>query len=457
MSAGDGRADIDEAWLHRAPLPVSVRPLLALILDQSAAAGVRLPVGEDYDPLRDYASGPDSPSCDPGKVYFRRGAGPAPDCARQRGLDLVPRDSVSGLHCESARASLAGAGFYVASRAAQWRAGPDGGYWDALGDESTGPVECRADRGRHGSAAGDWYAGDGSGVPWIRDGAEEIPWDRSPFADPYILYTGNYLNYLRASLPASERPLAEVMSRRLAQALAATSEIDVALVRVDDDGPDGGFIARAPVASDVAAAEVLAMAAATPAGAAPLAETLTEAARWLAGGPRQFGFDARTDPAALDPRAAATYRSPFEHACRPVSIAYLSAGVASGDEQAAAAANALPRFQAETGGCGPDCLAAVGAWLGTTDLRDDLPGTQSAPVSWILPPDAAAGESGSIADPLTYVNLVANAHQRDAAVAASPALSAAALMPFDAGRKRSRRHLRAVGAAAELRDGWETR
>ncbi len=433
LSAGDGRADIDEAWLHRAPLPASVRPLLALILDHSAAAGVRLPVGEDYDPLRDYASGTTSPACDPGKVYFRRGAGPVPDCARQRGLDLVPRDSVSGLHCESARATLASAGFHVASRAAQWRAGPDGGYWDALGDESTGPVECRADRGRHGSTAGDWYAGEGSGVPWLRDGAQEIPWDRAPFADPYILYTGNYLNYLRANLSASERPLAEVMSRRLAQAIAATSEIDVALVRVDDDGPDGGFIARAPVASEVAAAEVLAMAAATPTGSAPLTETLTEAARWLAGGPRQFGFDARTDAAALDPRAAATYRSPFEHACRPVSTAYLSAGVASGDEQAPAAANALPRFQAETGGCGPDCLAAVGTWLGTTDLRDDLPGAQSAPLSWILPPDAAAGESGSIADPLAYVNLVANAHQRDAAVAASPALSAAALMPFEVG------------------------
>ena len=110
FSAGDGRADMDEAWLHRAPLPVSVRPLLALILDHSEAAGVSVPVGEDYDPLRDYASGPDSPPCDASKVYFRRGAGPAPDCARQRGLDPVPRDSVSGLHCESARAALAGSG-----------------------------------------------------------------------------------------------------------------------------------------------------------------------------------------------------------------------------------------------------------------------------------------------------------------------------------------------------------
>ena len=289
LSAGSSRADMDEAWLHRAPVPASVRPLLALVLDRSEAAGVTVPVAEDYDPLRDYAAPrPDAPSCDAGKAYFRRGPGPAPDCARQRGIDLVPRDAASGLHCESARAALTGAGFHVASRAAQWRAGPGGGYWDALHDDSGGAVECRADRGRHGSATGDWYAGDGSGVPWTRDGAQEIAWDRSPFADPYVFFSGNYLNYLHANLAVSDRSFAEVMARRLAQALAATSELDVALVRIDDDGPEGGFVARAPVPSETAAADVLAWAATPPAGNAPLAETLTEAARWLAGGPRQF-------------------------------------------------------------------------------------------------------------------------------------------------------------------------
>ncbi len=423
---------MDEAWLHRAPVPADVRPLLALVLDRSAATGVRLPVGEDFDPLRDYAAiRPDSPACDPGKLYFRRGAGAAPDCTRQRGVDLVPRDATSGLHCESARTALAATGFYVASRAAQWRAGAGGGNWDALQDGGTGAVECRADRGRHGSAAGDWYAGGGAGAPWTRDGAEEIAWDRAPFADPYVLFTGNYLNYLHSSLPVMDRSFAEVAARRLAQALAATSELDVALVRVDDDGPEGGFVARAPVSSEIAAADVLALAVSEPAGPAPLAETLTEAARWLAGEARQFGLDARSDPAAMDPRTSA-YRSPFEHACRPVSLGYLSAGVASEDDRAAAAANALPRFAAETGGCGSDCLATVGAWLATTDLRDDLPGLQSAPVSWILPAnDTVAGEPASFADPLAYVNLVARAHLRDAAVAAGPQLSAAALMPFD--------------------------
>ena len=37
LAAGHGSADMDEAWLHRAPLPASVRPLLALVLDRSEA------------------------------------------------------------------------------------------------------------------------------------------------------------------------------------------------------------------------------------------------------------------------------------------------------------------------------------------------------------------------------------------------------------------------------------
>ena len=432
LAASHGRADMDEAWLQRAPLPASVHPLLALVLDRSEATRASVPAGEDYDPVRDYAaSRPDSLSCDPRKFYFRRGPGPAPDCARQRGIDVDPRDAASGLHCEAARAALASGGYFVASRAAQWRPGPDGGYWGALHDDATGAVECRADRGRHGSAAGDWYAGDGTGVPWTRDGAQEIAWDRSPWADPYIFYTGNYLNYLSASLPVADRPIAEVMSRRLSEVLAATAELDVAFVRVDEDGPDGGFVALAPVTSESAAAELQAWAAMAPAGNAPLAETLAEAALWLAGGARHFGLDARTDPAALDPRAAATYLSPFAHACRPVSLGFLSAGVASGDDQAADAADALPHFQADTGGCGSDCLATLSTWLGSTDLRDDLPGVQSAPVNWIRPAYiAAVGGVTDIARPLAYVNLVAQAHLRDAAIAAEPQLSAAALMPF---------------------------
>ena len=431
------RADMDEAWIQRAELPADMRPLLGVILDRSAATSRILSVDEPYDPLRDYGSGlPAAARCNAVKAYWRRGPGPVPDCGRQSGLDITPHSATTGLQCEAARAPLAAQGFYIASRAAQWRAGGAGGYWTAPQPTSPEAVECRADRGRHGAARGSWFAGDGGGSPWTDSAAREIAWNRPPLADSYIFYSGNFLNYLQSTRTLVDRPIADLMSSRLAQALAATDELEVALIRVDDDGPEGGYVGRAPVANAVAAADVQALSAMAPAGSAPLAETLVETTSWLQGELKRFGIDGRADPAAFDPQAPERYRSPFDHACRPVTLAYLTAGEASDDDLAALAANSLPGFEDGTGGCGTNCLAALGRWLESTDLREDLPGMQSASLSWIAPspaPPSIAGNFASLADPLAYPNLIAGAFQRDATVAAVPQLSAAGLTPWDAG------------------------
>jgi type IV pilus assembly protein PilY1 len=420
LAAGIACADADEAWLARAPLPADLHPLLAVIVDRSAAAAREIAATADYDPAGDYGAGLAAAlRCDPAKAYLRRGPGPAPDCAAQAGVDLQPRNPTTGQQCEAARDALATRGFFVASRAAQWRASSEGGYWAGPAPDNDGALECRADRGRHADSAGAWYASDGTGTQWSASAAREIDWDRPPFADVVVFYAGNFLNYLRAARPPVVRGLAELQARRLADALAATADLDVAIVRVDDDGPDGGYVARAPIPNAEAAAAIAATAAEAPAGAAPLGETLAEAATWLAGGARRFGTDARADPTATLPGAPGSYRSPFEHACRPVSLGYVTAGEASTDEQAAAAASALPHFDAETGGCGADCLATLSAWLAVTDLRDDLPGTQSAPLT----------RAASTDDPLTFINLVADAFQRDATAGAAPQLSAALALP----------------------------
>jgi type IV pilus assembly protein PilY1 len=425
--AGPVRADTDEAWLQRAAVPPDVRPLLAVILDRSAATARVIAADEDYDAARDYGAGlPPALRCDPTKAFFRRGPGPAPDCAAQAGLDLVPRGAATGQHCDAARNSLSTAGAFVASRAAQWRPSTEGGYWASPSPESAGALECRADRGRHGESPGAWYASDGTGTQWSPLAARQIAWDRPPFADAVILYAGNFLNYLRAARAPVMRTIAEHQSRRLAAALAATADLDVAIVRVDDDGPDGGYVARAPVPSASAADEIAALEGSPPAGPAPLGETLAETAFWLSGLSRRFGTDDRADPAASVPDAPTNYRSPFVQACAPVTVAYVTAGETSDDEQAAAAAGTLPHFDDETGGCVVDCAAMLGGWLGTTDLRSDLPGTQSAPLTWIAP----------ASDSLTYVNLVAAAFQRDAAVAAGPQISAAGFVGSgDGGRE----------------------
>jgi len=396
IAAAAAGADSDEASLVRAPLPAGTQPLLALILDTSPATHVT--TREPYDPARRYGDVlPAAVRCEPTHVYWRRGPGTAPDCSRQRGLDPFPADASRGLQCETARTALAAYGFHVASRAAQRRPPESGGDWTALRMDAIDGVECRA------------------------DGEIALAWDRSPFADPYIFYMGNYLNWLRSVVPAIDTPYTELIAESLSTVLASASELDAAWIRVMHDGADGGFVAGAPMPA-LRAADALGRLAAEPpgAGGAPLAEALVESALWLSGGTARFGAVEDADPRAFETGTADRYRSPFEHACRPVTLAYVTAGEAHGDELAPSAAAALPGFLADTGGCDDDCLSALARWIAGADLRNDMPGVQSPAMRFL-----GIEELG---DPLAFVNLAARSLQRDAAVPAGPQLSAPLLI-----------------------------
>jgi type IV pilus assembly protein PilY1 len=426
-------ADADEAWLHRAEVPDAVKPLLVLLLDTSQTSARTIMAAPAYDPARDYAAlVPAAQRCDPARVYWRRGAGPPPDCAMQAGLDSSGDDARRGFHCSAARAPLQHQGYFVASRAAQWRSS---GRWAALQADGAGAVECRADRGRHGAIAGTWYASDAGPHPWTDDEALEIRWNRPPHADPHVFYLGNYLNYLRAALPRDEVVIADFMRQSLSDALRATDGLDAAFLRFGTDADaDGGYVASASAPSVEAATRIDAMAGTPVSPAAPLAELLSETAAWLAGGPVRFGDHASADPDAFD-GTPGRYRSPYSHACRPVTLSLVTAGIVSGDESAAGAAAGLPDFMATAGGCNEDCLAALARYVAAADLRRDMPGRQSAQVHWIAPSpppgviaDAAGGAPiARLDEPLAYIDLIARAHQRDAAVPAGPALSAAGL------------------------------
>lgn len=404
------QADPDEAWLARAPLPPDTHTLLALIIDRSVAAATSIQSGEPYDATRDYAAGvPVGTDCDSTRIYWRRGPGPAPDCTTQAGLEAAPADATRGLHCSAARTSLAAQGFFIAARAAQWQQLTAGGYWSALQPDQAGAVECRSDRGRHGASAGDWYATDGVDGPWGGAAGAEIGWDRSPHADPYIFYSGNYLNFLRSASGPVARPVAELMTHDMAAALDATDELEVALLLAGDGA---GYVARAPVSGALAAEELRRLGTAAASGNAPLADILHEATAWLAGDPVLLGDDPRADPAAREPGNPGRYRSPFTHACRPVALAYLAAGQAT-DPGLAFAARQLH-----------------------ADLRTDLPGLQSAALAWVAPAPIAAWLAEAAApdpvarldDPLALINLIARSHQLDAAVPARPQLSAASIV-----------------------------
>lgn len=388
--AGSPGVLADEAWLQRAPLPPGTRPLLVLVVDNSAALAGSVTVRPPYDPATDYAAGvPEETRCDPARVYWRRGAGPAPDCGRMPGLEAAAATPDSGLHCTAASGPLERHGVFIAARAAQWQAAAAGGYWAPPAPTSVLALRCSA------------------------DGASDIDWNLPPLGDPYLFYTGNYLNWLQSEATPVEEPLASMLVRALATALEAGGELEVAAVLLSQATPGaaGAYVALAPAPAATAAqrlAELLT--AESAAGPAWLSTALVETAAWLAGSTVRFGTDARADPEAFADRAAGEYRSPVVPACRPVSIAVLAAGTPVQDAPTTLAANALPGFAAATGGCDSDCLPALSAWLAATSiLVHDL------------------------TDPLALINLVARSLGHDAAVPAGPQLSAAGLAPAGTG------------------------
>jgi type IV pilus assembly protein PilY1 len=439
--AGQAVADSDEAWVTRAPLPANTRPLLVIVLDTSAAMGERIMIAEPYDPLNDYTPAVSATQhCDSQRLYWRLGPGPAPDCASMTGLPFDPATANGGMHCDSARDALARRGYFVAARAAQWL--PIGRHWGALRKNSADAVECRNDRGRHGREAGQWFAANGSSGPWSARPASEIDWEALPHGNPYIFYSGNFLNFLAAASRTTETNLADAATAMISVAVDATDELDIALIRYSDREPDaeGGFVVLAPVPAALAAARLPALLAGLPAsGAAPLAETMTEVVAWMSGSLVRYGDDARADVAARDPRDTSRYLSPFSSPCRPVVVAVTTAGTSSQDDEARLVAEGLPGFAELTGGCGANCLPAIAQWLTQSDLRRDLPGRQFAPLNWItrspVPSlvaeslNQAGGRVASAEDPLAFANVVARSLQHDAAVAASAQLSAAGFLP----------------------------
>ena len=440
--AGLASADPDEAWLTHAPTPAGTKPLLIVALDTSAAMAERIPIAEPYDPLRNYAATVQiAGQCDPGRVYWRRGPGPAPDCASMTGLAIGTSTAGGGLRCDAAREALARHGYFVAARAAQWH---PSGHWEALWADSIQDVECRSDRGRHGGDSGQWFATDGPAGPWSQSSASEIDWDAPPLGDSYIFYSGNFLNYLAAGGRTIDASLKDAIVGMLSVAVDSTDELDVGIIRTSDAVPDaeGGFVLLAPVSAATAAGRLPALATDVAAsGAAPLAETMTEIAAWLSGGDIRYGDDPHADSAARDPGSPARYQSPYLCPCRPVTVAIATAGMPSQDDGAAQVVENLQGFRELTGGCDGNCLPALAQWLAQSDLRDDLPGRQFAALQWIVPTPAptlavAANDRGGgkiefASDPLAFANVMARSLQQDAAVAAGPQLSAAGMLLAD--------------------------
>lgn len=462
----------DEVAVRRVRLPTAVKPLLVVVADTSAAMDARIATRRAYDPARDYAPAVASSSrCDATRVYWRRGPGPAPACGSGQSVPLRGADARHGLGCEQARAALTGTGLAVVARLAQWEPRPAGGWWREPRSGSDAVLECRADRGLHGGADGDRYAQHGAADPWSATASAEIDWQSAPLGDSYVLYAGNFLNYLQAEPADVDAAAIAVLRNGLGSLASIGDELDLALLRPSHDGGladyagEGGYLLLAAgddrrrlgtIAADIAAA-----------GPAPLGETLAEAAAYLAGAPVIFGDSTHAAPgtpaASVDSARLASdpthYASPFEHACRPATLALVTAGAPSADEGARLAASRVEPLASSVATCRDDCVTTLLNTLESTDLRPDQPGTQRvAPlVVGAMPAALAMAQAAEqpwldLADPLAFANLAAYALANDAAV---PAPAVYAAMTFVPGA--SEMHLGwavTAVAAPELRLRW---
>ena len=455
VMVGRSHAQAAPPAMLRARVPGDLDAGLVIVLDTSAAAARALATPAPYDPGTDYGARlPVERRCDARRVYWRAGPGPAPDCATAGSVSIEAADTTLGLRCDSARTVLPRTGVFVAARLAQWVSGHAGGVWQAPARDHEGALECREDRGRHGAAGGDWYAADGT-TSWTADAGREIDWDAPPFGDVYLLYSGNYLNYLRAGPAAPGSSFDEIVPLRFEAALQSTAALEVTLLRLSHDGgPDdaagqgGMVIAPWSGAGTGTAAGAARAALAAAAGAAPLAEATVEALRVASGAAVDFGLESHAAPAeplpshpsSRDPVDPGRYRDPYPHACRPLSVAVVAAGPGSADAGAATHAASLPGLAGLD--CGLTCLPALAMRLPQTDLRPDLPDPQR-PQLIVASPAAeraalapAARVAGSHwidlgrADAL--FELVAAALQHDAALLPAVALTPPALLPRDA-------------------------
>ena len=441
-------ASSDEAWLHRAPLPPGSTPLLVLLVDTSAAMAGIVEVPLPYDPSRDYGAEHPGAPCQADRVYWRLGPGAAPACDSSRWIRGTTDDPSTGWHCQAGEVALATTGVFVAQRAAQWTPRGTGGFWGPLRPGEAHAVECREDRGRHGAAAGTWFAADGTRGPWHSADADEPRWDAPPLSGAYVFFTGNYLNYLASD---ERMPMTRFawLARRIVDAARSVQGLDLALVRLshdglggDDDGR-GGMVALAPAGlPDAAPALGSLLDEWRPAGPAPLAETLAEVLRWLAGEPLYFGLDSHAAPGHPLPSAAAVrdaadstrYLTPFAQVCRPVLLGIATAGVTSADDGAALALGGL-----SVGGaladCVGDCLALAAGLLANADLLRTTPGAQRVEVRFLVPAESRSSLASTITasglppldldDRHAVITLLAHALQNDAAVGADQRISAA--------------------------------
>lgn len=202
----------------------------------------------------------------------------------------------------------------------------------------------------------------------------------------YWLYSGNYMNWYSDPTNVTNSTRMEVTVDVVKQLTRSLSNINLGLMRFDQNS-DGGMI-------DVPVSDISTSGAAIrdklddyyPQGGTPLEETMYEAARYYRGQNWMFGNDSKPNSSIATSRtdsSSAQYETPITATCQKNHIILLTDGEPTNDTSAnddiRSAISGMTLPQGLSSGCSGngECLDELAYWLRNTDHSSSLVGDQA--------------------------------------------------------------------------------
>jgi type IV pilus assembly protein PilY1 len=377
-----------------------VKPNILFILDTSGSMDTDV-VTENapYDPLQIYGG-----SCRSDRVYWVRDDGTPilpPTC------EAASYVSATNFKCKTARDVFPVAGFYSATRAAQFST--INTRWEQLRSTTTTlDVECRADAGIDGDGVNltRLWARDNA-TKWTANSGNQITWNANNTNRNYIFYSYNYLNWYNNPSTFTSKSRLETVQDVASSLLQNLSGVNVGLMRYsnnnnngcdDTTSAEGGMVTFA--VSDIDAGTnrtdvINTLKSYNASGCTPLSETLYEANQYFSGQVWDYGKNAMSKPGTSSPSVAAsrladgkTYKTPMQFSCQKNYIVYLTDGEPTADTTADAKIQGLPGFNTVVGaqcdGTGDGhCLDDLAQYMYKEDLQPNMPGNQNVTSYWI--------------------------------------------------------------------------
>lgn len=348
----------------------TVRPKVLIILDNSGSMSTLVEGNKpEYDPATTYTA---QGSVTTGRLYWSTDGRPPAADSDQYFL-------ASSNRCATSSASLSSTGFYTDYFSA-WRAKNGTLRWrtvnDSSGTRGSSYVDCAADvnasnAANPGSPAqGNGYPLNTNAGPYTANVADSnVDWNGM---EAITVFTANYMNwYHDASLAAPSKSRIQIAKETVTNIINSNPNVDFGLMVFNRNGsgqPDGGRVIARIVENMTAAQRtslVSTVSSITASSWTPLAETMYEAYRYIAGEGVYFGNDDPTQTPARDTAAESgtDYISPIGD-CQQIYVIYMTDGEPTNDTAADTLIGALPGIGAVTG----SRLDELTGWLYKTDL-----------------------------------------------------------------------------------------